>query len=102
MATPVPVFPQRNLFSTSSSQSPMLRIIRQVAEQGSAVELNDEEAWAAESGKSQDDATSVDSPTDFKDRTSALQQKVASLSFASVEDLGNPDAQLFGLRYEAQ
>jgi hypothetical protein len=88
MATPVPLFPQRNLFSSSSSQSPTLEIIRHVAEQGSAVELGDDEAWAAESGKSQDDATSVDTPDGFKERTSALQQQVTSLSFTTVEDLG--------------
>jgi uncharacterized membrane protein YqiK len=87
MATPVPLFPQRNLFSTSSSQSPTLQIIRHVAEQGSAVELGDDEAWAAESGKSQGDATSVNTPDGFKERTSALQQQVTSLSFTTVEDL---------------
>ncbi len=88
MATPVPLFPQRNLFSTSSSQSPILQIIRHVAEQGSAVELNQQEVWEAESGKSLDDAISVNSPADFQERTSALQQQVTTLSFTSVEDLG--------------
>jgi hypothetical protein len=88
MATPVPLFPQRNLFSTSSSQSPTLQIIRHVAEQGTAVELGDDGAWAAESGKSQDEATSVNTPEGFKERTSALQQQVTSLSFTTVEDLG--------------
>ncbi len=87
MATRVPLFPQRNLFSTSSSQSSALQIIRHVAEQEDAVELNEDEAWAAESGKSPDDATSVNSPAGFQERTSALQQQVTVLSFTSVEDL---------------
>ncbi len=87
MATPVPLFPQRNLFSTSSSQSSALQIIRQVAEQGNAVELNEDEVWAAESGKCPDDAASVTSPAGFQERTSAFQQQVTALSFTSVEDL---------------
>ena len=87
MATPVPLFPQRNLSSTSSSQSSALQIIRQIALQGNAVEFNEDEAWAAESGKSSDDATSVNSPAGFQERTSALQQQVTALSFTSVEDL---------------
>ncbi len=87
MATPVPLFPQRNLFSTSSSQSSTLQIIRQAAEQGGTVEINEEEAWAAESGKSQNDETSVNSPAGFKERTGALQQQVTLLSFTTVGDL---------------
>ena len=88
MATPVPLFPQRNLFSTSSPQSSTLQIIRQVAEQGSALDVNVEEAWPAEPGTSQNEAPAGRSPADFQGRTSALQQQVTALEFSTVEDLG--------------
>ena len=88
MATPVSLFPQRNLFSSSSSQSSTLQIIRHVAEEGSAVELNEDKNWAAQPGKLQNDATAGSASSDFQERTSVLQQQVTALSFATVEDLG--------------
>ena len=88
MATPVPLFPQHNLFSTSSLKPSTIQIIRQAAEQESGLELHEEEEWAAQSGKSQNDATAGSASTDFQERTSALQQQVTALSFATVDDLG--------------
>jgi hypothetical protein len=43
MPTPVPQFPQRNLFSSSMPQPSALQIIRRVAERDSALEISDEE-----------------------------------------------------------
>lgn len=87
MATPVPLLPQRNLFSMAATESTALRIITRVAEHESALEIIEEPASPETPDKSQDEETSGDTRADFKQRTSGLEQQVQSLSFASVEDL---------------
>jgi hypothetical protein len=86
MPTPVPQFPQRNLFSSSTPQPTALQIIRRAAERESPVDTIDEEetAQAPETGE---DASASDARSTFQQRASALQQQIQALSFTSVEDL---------------
>ncbi len=86
MPTPVPQFPQRNLFSSSSPQPSVLQIIRRVAERDSALEISDEEQMAQAPEAAEDGSTS-DARSTFKQRSNALQEEIQALSFASVEDL---------------
>ena len=86
MPTPVPQFPQRNLFSSSTPQPSALQIIRRVAERESALEISDEEQMAQAAEVAEDDSIS-DARSTFKQRGNALQEEIQALSFASVEDL---------------
>lgn len=87
MPTPVPQFPQRNLFSSSTPQPSALQIIRRVAERESALEISEREE-AAEAPKTvEDNLASDDARSGFKQRTSVLQEQIQAVSFASVEDL---------------
>jgi hypothetical protein len=86
MPTPVPQFPQRNLFSSSMPQPTALQIIRRVAEVENALEISDEDQLAQAPEAAEDDSES-DARSTFKQRTSALQEQIQALSFASVEDL---------------
>jgi hypothetical protein len=86
MRTPVPQFPQRNLFLSSTPQPTALQIIRRVAEVESALEISEEEQLAQAPEGAEDDSES-DARWTFKQRTSALQEQIQALSFASVEDL---------------
>jgi hypothetical protein len=86
MRTPVPQFPQRNLFSSSSPQPTTLQIIRRVAECESALEISDEEQTEAPAA-GEDDSVPADVRPTFQQRTSALQQQIQALSFGNVEDL---------------
>jgi hypothetical protein len=86
MPTPVPQFPQRNLFSSSTPQPSALQIIRRVAERESALEISDQEQMAQAPEAAEDDSAS-DAGSTFKQRTNALQEEIQALSFASVEDL---------------
>jgi hypothetical protein len=86
MPTPVPQFPQRNLFSSSMPPPTALQIIRRVAEVENALEISDEDQLAQAPEAAEDDSES-DARSTFKQRTSALQEQIQALSFASVEDL---------------
>jgi len=86
MPTPVPQFPQRNLFSSSMPQPSALQIIRRVAERENALEISDEDQLAQAPEVAEDDSTS-DARSTFKLRTNALQEEIQALSFASVDDL---------------
>ena len=87
MPHPVPQFPQRNLFS-SSTQPSALQIIRCVAERESALEEISEQEETAETPKAAEANTASDDVrSGFKQRTNALQEQIQALSFASVEDL---------------
>lgn len=88
MPTPVPQFPQRNLFSSSSPQPSALQIIRRVAERESALEEISEQEEAAEAPKAaEDDTASDDARFTFKHRTSTLQEQIQAVSFTKMEDL---------------
>lgn len=78
MATRVPPFPQRNLFSSASEHPTTLQIISRVAQRESAQEIAEAPESAQEPG---------DDRADFQQRTGALRAQVDVLSFASVEDL---------------
>jgi hypothetical protein len=82
----MPQFPQRNLFSSSTPQPTALQIIRRVAERESALEISEEEAARAPK-PAEDDLASDDARSTFRQRTSALQEQIQVLLFASVEDL---------------
>jgi hypothetical protein len=86
MPQPVPQFPQRNLFSSSTPQPSALQIIRRVAERESALEISDQEEMAHAPETGEDDVTS-DARSGFKQRTSALLEQIQELSFTNVEDL---------------
>jgi len=86
MPTPVPQFPQRNLFSSSSPQPSALQIIRRVAERDSALEISEEGQMAQAPEAAEDDSES-DARSTFKQRSTALQEQIQALSCASVEDL---------------
>src|SRR5438477_7893584 len=86
MPTPVPQFPQRNLFSSSTPQPTALQIIRRVAKRESALEISDEGQMAQASEAAEDDSES-DARSTFKQRTSALQEQIQALSFTNLDDL---------------
>ena len=86
MPTPVPQFPQRNLFSSSTPQPSALQIIRRVAERESALEISDQEQMTQAPEAAEADSAS-DARSTIKQRTNALQEEIQALSFASVEDL---------------
>ena len=86
MPQPVPQFPQRNLFSSSTPQPSALQIIRRVAERESALEISDEEEMA-QAPETREDGVTSDARSGFKQRTSALEEEIQPLSFASVERL---------------
>ena len=86
MPTPVPQFPQRNLFSSSTPQPSALQIIRRFAERESALEISDEGQMAQAPEAAEDDSES-DARSTFKQRSNALHEEIQALSFASVEDL---------------
>jgi hypothetical protein len=86
MPQPVPQFPQRNLFSSSTPQPSALQIIRRVAERESALEISDEEEMA-HAPETREDGVTSDARSGFKQRTSALEEEIQPLSFASVEHL---------------
>ncbi len=83
----MPQFPQRNLFSSSSPQATTLQIIRRAAERESALESSEDEEPIQAPEAPHDDSASDDARFSFQQRTSALQQQIEALSFASVEDL---------------
>src|SRR5437660_12146263 len=76
MPTPVPQFPQRNLFSSRTPQPSALQIIRRVAERESALDISDEEETARAPEAAEDDLASDDARSTFKQRTSALQEQI--------------------------
>ncbi|HWH59249.1 MAG TPA: hypothetical protein VN682_16595 [Terriglobales bacterium] len=84
---PVPQFPQRNLFLSSSPQPSALQIIRRAAEREGAIEISEQEETAEAPKAAEDDLASDDARSTFKQRTSVLQEEIQVLSFASVEDL---------------
>ncbi|MBV8828436.1 MAG: hypothetical protein JO108_04335 [Acidobacteriaceae bacterium] len=86
MSSPVPQFPQRNLFSSSSPQPTTLQIIRRVAERERALESSHREEMTQASEAAEDDVTS-DARSTFQQRTSALQEQIQALSFGNVDDL---------------
>ena len=86
MPSPVPQFPQRDLFSSSTPQPTTLQIIRRVAQRESALEIGDEGETAQAPEAGENDVTS-DAQANFKERTSALREQIQALSFASVDDL---------------
>jgi len=87
MPTPVPQFPQRNLFSSSMPQPTALQIIRRVAEVENALEISDEDQQAQAPEAAEADSASGDARSAFKQRTSALQEQIQALSFTNVDDL---------------
>lgn len=88
MPTPVPQFPQRDLFSNNSPQPTALQIIRRAAERERALEEISEEEERAQTPEAADDHSALDAARcTFKQRTSALQEQIEALSFANVEDL---------------
>ena len=87
MPTPVPQFPQRNLFSSSSPQPSALQIIRRVAERESALEISEQEEAAEAPKAAEDDTASNDARSEFKQRTSVLQEQIQALSFTNMEHL---------------
>ena len=87
MPTPVPQFPQRNLFSSSSPQPSALQIIRRVAERESALEISEEEETVQAPEAPEDHSAQDAARSTFKQRTNALQEEIEPLSFASGEDL---------------
>ncbi|HEY3453740.1 MAG TPA: hypothetical protein VGK64_04000 [Bryobacteraceae bacterium] len=87
MPTPVPQFPQRNLFSSSSPQPSALQIIRRVAERESALEISEQEEVAEAPKAAEDDTASNDARSKFKQRTSVLQEQIQALSFTNMEHL---------------
>ena len=94
MPQPVPQFPQRNLFS-SSTQPSALQIIRRVTERESALEEISEEEETVQAPKAADhDSASDDARSGFKQRTSALQEQIQALSFTNREDLSRANEML--------
>src|SRR5438270_9532760 len=87
MPTPVPQFPQRNLFSSSSPQPSALQIIRRVAEVENALEISDEDQLAQAPEAAEADSASGDAHSWFEQRTSVLQEQIQALSFTNVDDL---------------
>jgi hypothetical protein len=87
MPTPVPQFPQRNLFSSGMPQPTALQIIRSVAERESALEISDEGQMGQAPEAAEADSASGDARSTFKQRTSALQEQIQALSFTNVDDL---------------
>jgi hypothetical protein len=86
MPTPVPQFPQRNLFSSNSPQPSALQIIRRVAERESALEISDEGQMAKAPEAAENDSESAARST-FKQRSNALQEQIQAVSFTNVADL---------------
>ncbi|MBV9082080.1 MAG: hypothetical protein JOZ62_05350, partial [Acidobacteriaceae bacterium] len=74
MPTPVPQFPQRNLFSSSSPQPSALQIIRRVAERESGLEIGEEEETTQAPQAVEDYSLWDDARFTFQQRTSALEE----------------------------
>lgn len=88
MVQPNARLPQRNLFSAAAAPQPTaLQIISRAAARESALETAADEASPELPEAAQQEAIVADTRADFHQRTSRLQPRVHSLSFAGAEDL---------------